>query len=239
MQNIQTTNEQPTIADLLNAYRDDIDAKEHEQAEHMRERAEENAKHLRGSLQGFLSPELFAALDLHFGRSVRYPTSDMAEAYFTVDGVSWSIYLDEEWTIQGEQGYTRCPWPVNDTVILSAIAEYPAWLERQQKKERGKAEPRTYTEIVSAIPGDSFLHRGAKVQVNYSRYYNEDSSAVWGTIADWGKQFLLLTLSSGRQMLINWQHISSIEPLYPDQQMRTQPEPTRYNDDITSDNVPF
>lgn len=226
-----------TVADFMSNYKARIDAKEREQDEQMRARVEENIRDLRESLQGFLSPDLFAALDFYFSRSVRYPRSAMAEAYFTVDGVAWSIYLDEEWTIHGEQGYSRCPWPINDDAVLSAIAEYPQWLDQQREREREKSEPRTFHEITSAIPGQGFLQTAMRVQVNYARYYGEDGAGVWGRIADWNKQFLLLTLASGRQMLINWQHIESIEPRYPEPQ---QPQKQRtLPGDFDSDQVPF
>lgn len=246
-----TTQPQPTLADLLAAYRAELATKRELENENMRARVDENSEHLRAQLERDLSADLRAALQLTIRRSVRYPNFGAVEAYFSLDGVPWSIVDNEEdWIISGPRDYCKACWPLSDTAVLNAINNYPAWLAAQQAEEQQRSEPRRYSEIVSAIASDSFLHRGAKVSVNYARYWSEDGDAVWGTIEAWNKQAILLTLAGGRQLLINWQHIESIEPRYPDQQKPTPAAPETGDlahntrdlsnyPDMMSDEIPF
>ncbi len=250
MHNIQTTTDtteaQPTLADFISAYRNDRDAKEQQQNEDMLARVEENIGYLRDELEKALSRQLYDALQFAIRRSVKHPHFGLVEAYFSVDGVMWSIWHNDDMVIEGPRGYQRIVWPLSDDNILSAITEYPAWMARQQEEERRKSEPHPYTEITAVIPGDGFLHRGAQVWVNYARHYSEDGGADGGTdrgkIAAWDNRWLLLTLASGHQKLINRQHIESIQPISSDQPT-PEPKPARSASGSASgsasDDVPF
>lgn len=160
-----------------------------------------------------------------------------------IDPANCQISLVDEWTEKGWK-YSRS--------LLDAIQGYPQRQQEEQTRadeeaareaEEAAADTKadgpihyTYTEGSNAKY--HLLHAGAQVCVSYPRYYGEDGAAVWGTVATFDKHWLLLTLATGRQMLINRRHIESIEPLYPDQQ-RAEQTANSLNADMTSDNVPF
>ena len=192
------------------------------------------------------------------------------EAPFTYDGATWAIRLwggsfyligpnGEQFTLKDEFSSEK-GWNVNRS-LLDGLANYPAYLEQAQKRiaeleeqaareareaqarDEQEREPKHYTEPAGSNPRVALLHRGAYVTVWYASYYSEYTPSTWGKVESWTKRWLLLTLDTGRQQIIHWRHVATVEPREP-REPREQPieEPTkapRYDAEMMSEEIPF
>lgn len=240
-----TTSSTPTLAVLITAYRADLAERQREQEEDSNARVQSNIKQLQMQLASHLSWELREALQFDVRRSVQYYGLEIAEAYFSIGGVMWSVRQDEEWVITGPKGYQRRAYTFDDAAILGAIDNYPAWLEREQQKD-GKEAERRYTSTEGTHPRIHLLHPGAYVTIWYvNYYYTEIGPVVWGTVEAFDKHWLLLTSDTGHQQIINRRNIATIEPRKkPQPKPEPEPEtaaeqPAQYNPDMMSEEIPF
>jgi hypothetical protein len=193
------------------------------------------------------------------------------EAPFTYDGATWAIRLwggsfyligpdGEQFTLKDEYSSEK-GWNVN-TSLLDGLANYPAYLEQKQEQERQRAEqaareaqeeraaqeererqPAHYTEPAGSNPRAALLHRGAYVTVWFPSD-GEYQAATWGTVESWTKRWLLLTLDTGKQQMIHWRHVATIEPREPRERPTEEPskattEAPRYDAEMMSEEIPF
>ena len=188
------------------------------------------------------------------------------EAPFTYDGATWAIRLwggsfyliapnGEQFTLKDEYSSEK-GWNVNRS-LLDGLANYPAYLEQAQKRiaeleeqaareareaqarDEQEREPKHYTEPAGSNPRVALLHRGAYVTVWYPSD-GEYQASTWGTVESWSKRWLLLTLDTGRQQIIHWRHVATVEPREPREQPIEEPtKAPRYDAEMMSDQVPF
>jgi hypothetical protein len=270
MQNIQTTDTQPTLAELIAARAADIADELREQEARERERIDswiaDQTRDIEGVIQR-LSPTMHAALEpitvewldnAVNGDGLYTLTGTHTEAAFTVNGERWAFDTTNGLYLRGPNGYRTSLYSAeSDNEILDTFAQaYPAWLAKQRETEEARAaydaeekqreaaaaeepeQPIHYTRIEGEIPRTCLLHRGAYVTVWYAPYDPREQGAAWGTVEAWDERWLLLTDDKGKQQLINWRHVSAIVPREKDDE-QPAPEPTRYDDDMTSNNIPF
>ena len=188
------------------------------------------------------------------------------EAPFTYDGATWGIRLwsgsfyligpnGEQFTLKDEFSSEK-GWNVNRS-LLDGLANYPAYLEQAQKRiaeleeqaareareaqarDEQEREPKHYTEPAGSNPRVALLHRGAYVTVWYPSD-GEYQASTWGTVESWSKRWLLLTLDTGRQQIIHWRHVATVEPREPREQPIEEPtKAPRYDAEMMSEEIPF